>query len=241
MGFLDNSSITVDAILTKVGRERLSQGAFQVSRFALSDEEIDYTLYDVTHPNGTDAYGTVIENMNLLEASPNRIGFNSHLVNDSISGAKIKMATLNYNDVDSGDMIMLSPSTEGANAENYSFVVENVGIAAFQNTGGTPGFSSTVASAKTAKLIAQAFGAPAPTATTNVNITGLQSGLTAVVSITVNYTPTDGKDALNPNKDKILKTGGSTSGGSTSGGSSTGGSQQGALGGRTAGDIIKGR
>ena len=54
MGFLDNTSITVDAILTKTGRERLSQGTFQITKFSLSDEEIDYTLYDTTHPNGTD-------------------------------------------------------------------------------------------------------------------------------------------------------------------------------------------
>ena len=72
MGFLDNSSITVDAILTKIGRKRISDGSFRVSKFSLSDEEIDYTLYDVTHPNGTDAYGTAIENMNLLEAVSNR-------------------------------------------------------------------------------------------------------------------------------------------------------------------------
>ena len=70
MGFLDNSTITVDAILTKTGRQKLSQGTFSITRYALSDEEIDYTLYDVNHPNGTDSYGTVIENMNLLEAVP---------------------------------------------------------------------------------------------------------------------------------------------------------------------------
>ena len=73
MGFLDNSTTTVDAILTLKGRELLSQGrGLGIVKFALSDEEIDYTLYDVTHPNGTDSYGSVIENMNLLEASPNR-------------------------------------------------------------------------------------------------------------------------------------------------------------------------
>ena len=72
MGFLDNSSITVDAILTKIGRKRISDGSFRVSKFSLSDEEIDYTLYDVTHPNGTDAYGTAIENMNLLLLASSR-------------------------------------------------------------------------------------------------------------------------------------------------------------------------
>ena len=58
MGFLDNSTVTVDAILTKRGREILSQGGnFNITKFALSDEEVDYTLYDVTHPSGTDSYG----------------------------------------------------------------------------------------------------------------------------------------------------------------------------------------
>ena len=41
MGFLDNSTITVDAILTKRGREILSQGGnFNITKFALSDEEV---------------------------------------------------------------------------------------------------------------------------------------------------------------------------------------------------------
>ena len=87
MGFLDNSTVTVDAILTKRGRQILSQGGnFQITKFALSDEEIDYTLFDVTHPNGTDSYGSVIENMNLLEAVPNRQTFNSFLLKNSLAG-----------------------------------------------------------------------------------------------------------------------------------------------------------
>ena len=108
MGFLDNSSITVDAILTKIGRKRISDGSFRVSKFSLSDEEIDYTLYDVTHPNGTDSYGTVIENMNLLEAQANRTGFNSHLINQTIAGAKIKLASLNYPNLENGDNVEYS-------------------------------------------------------------------------------------------------------------------------------------
>ena len=200
MGFLDNSSITVDAILTKIGRKRISDGSFKVSKFSLSDEEIDYTLYDVTHPNGTDAYGTTIENMNLIEAVSNRTGFNSHLVNQSISGAKIKLASLNYPDLENGDNVLLKPSTEGAPAENYSFIVDNTGIAAFQNPSGagTGIYSATVASAAQATLIAQSFANPSPTATTNVRVTGLTSGLAAVITLTVKATPTSGNDALNP-------------------------------------------
>ena len=70
MGFLENTSITVDAILTKKGRELLARGQneFKITKFALADDEIDYNLYDTTHPNGSNFYGAVIENMPLLEA-----------------------------------------------------------------------------------------------------------------------------------------------------------------------------
>ena len=74
MGVLDNTTITVDAILTKKGRELLAkgQGQFNITKFSLGDDEIDYNLYDVTHPNGSNFYGEAIENMNLLEAIPNQ-------------------------------------------------------------------------------------------------------------------------------------------------------------------------
>ena len=72
MGFLNNTTVTVDAILTKKGRELLAQGtnAFQVTKFALADDEVDYRLWDTSHPNGSDYYGNVIESMPLLEAFP---------------------------------------------------------------------------------------------------------------------------------------------------------------------------
>ena len=70
MGFLNNTSITVDAILTKKGRELLARGQneFKITKFALADDEIDYNLWDTTHPNGSNYYGAVIENMPLLES-----------------------------------------------------------------------------------------------------------------------------------------------------------------------------
>ena len=54
MGFLNNTSVTVDAILTKKGRELLAKndGSFRITQFSLSDDEIDYTLYNPTHPSG---------------------------------------------------------------------------------------------------------------------------------------------------------------------------------------------
>jgi hypothetical protein len=71
MGYLDNSIVTVDAILTTKGRQLLSQGNFLITQFALADDEVDYTLYNPTHPSGSAFYGQAIENMPLLEAIPN--------------------------------------------------------------------------------------------------------------------------------------------------------------------------
>jgi hypothetical protein len=74
MGYLDKSTITVDAILTNRGRELLSQGTgtgnFQITKFAVADDEVDYGLYNTAHPLGSNYYGTIIENMPVLEATP---------------------------------------------------------------------------------------------------------------------------------------------------------------------------
>jgi len=85
MGYLNNSVVTVDAILTKKGRELLARGdgSFLITQFALADDEIDYTLYNPTHPSGSAYYGEAIENMPLLEAFP-----------DETQVMKYKLATL---------------------------------------------------------------------------------------------------------------------------------------------------
>jgi len=72
MGYLNNNIITVDAILTKKGRETLAKndGSFRITQFALGDDEIDYTLYNVNHPSGSAYYGQAIDGMPLLEAFP---------------------------------------------------------------------------------------------------------------------------------------------------------------------------
>jgi hypothetical protein len=85
MAYLDNSVITVDSILTKKGRELLARGdgSFRITQFALSDDEIDYTLYNPQHPSGSAFYGEAIENLPLLEAFP-----------DETQVLKYKLATL---------------------------------------------------------------------------------------------------------------------------------------------------
>lgn len=73
MGYLNKATITVDAILTNRGRELLAQGgraSFNITKFAIADDEVDYGLYNVAHPEGSEYYGSIIENMPILEATP---------------------------------------------------------------------------------------------------------------------------------------------------------------------------
>ena len=85
MGYLNNQVVTVDAILTKKGRELLAKndGSFRITQFALADDEIDYTLYNPNNEKGTAYYGEAIDNMPLLEAFP-----------DGNQMMKYKLATL---------------------------------------------------------------------------------------------------------------------------------------------------
>ena len=198
MGFLDNTSISVDAILTKVGRRRLSQGTFNITRFALSDEEIDYKLYDVTHPNGSDSYGAVIENMNLIEASAVRNSFMSYLVADSLTGAKINIGTTSWTNVDKSTKIPITPSTEGAPTEEYTFTIQNTNIVKFQ---AAPGLKSR--SGVSAIVIAQSFSSPTPNATTTVTVTGNDSGIVKTITISVNADPVSPNDAEGSESDDV--------------------------------------
>ena len=196
MGFLDNSSITVDAILTKRGREILSQGCdLNIVKFALSDEEVDYTLYDVTHPNGTDSYGAVIENMTLLEATPARTNFRSFLVNQSLAGAQVNVDSLNYSNVDTNSNISINPVTIGAPAEQYTFTIENTNVVKFSNSP-----NSVTLTADSSTLVAQSISTAA---TTTVTIIGTTSGIVNVITISVKADPASNTDPTGPKRDRI--------------------------------------
>ena len=74
MGFLDNSGdIILDAVLTDLGRKRLAEGNFQITKFALGDDEIDYGLYDKNHPSGSAYYDLEILQTPVLEAFTNNM------------------------------------------------------------------------------------------------------------------------------------------------------------------------
>jgi len=70
MGFLDNSGdIILDAVLTDVGRKKMANGTFAITKFALGDDEVDYSLYNKDHPSGSAYYDLEIMQTPVLEAT----------------------------------------------------------------------------------------------------------------------------------------------------------------------------
>lgn len=69
MAFLDNSGdIILDAVLTDLGRMRMSEGNFRITQFALGDDEVDYSLYNKNHPSGSAYYDLEILQTPVFEA-----------------------------------------------------------------------------------------------------------------------------------------------------------------------------
>ena len=128
--------------------------------------------------------------MNLLEAIPNRTNFRSFLVNQSLAGASVKLDTLNYNQVNKLTTIALSPTTIGSPAENYTFTIENTNIVKFADNP----FIKTI-NAKSVNLIAQSIN---PGATTTITVTGLNSGVTNIVTVSVKADAASSQDPLGP-------------------------------------------
>ncbi len=126
MGYLNNQVITVDAILTKKGRELLAKndGSFQITQFALADDEIDYTLYNPTHPSGSTFYGEAIENMPLLEAFPIETQIMKYKLATLPRGtAKLPVLDLGYSAVTlkQGASLAITPQTLNFLGNNQTF------------------------------------------------------------------------------------------------------------------------
>jgi len=69
MAFLDNSGdIILDAVLTETGRRKMALGDFRIIKFALGDDEIDYTLYNKNHPSGSAYFDLEILQTPVFEA-----------------------------------------------------------------------------------------------------------------------------------------------------------------------------
>jgi hypothetical protein len=116
MGFLNNTIVTVDAILTRKGRELLAKndGSFRITQFALADDEIDYTMYNPTHPSGSAYYGQAIDGMPLLEAFPDETQAMKYLLTTLPRGtSKLPIIDLGYTVItlNQGASLAITPQT----------------------------------------------------------------------------------------------------------------------------------
>ena len=180
MGVLDNTSVTVDAILTKKGREKLAkgEGQFRITKFALGDDEIDYNLYDITHPNGSNFYGQAIENMNLLEAVPDQNLSLRFKLGDIITGPGGSEATAT---------LLIAPTQTTLRSDRNSITFTPT----LNGYSGTPSFSFTLNGQKVGQFLRQTSFDPATGAL------GIQAynfpATTKEFSITINETSGTGK------------------------------------------------
>jgi len=116
MAILSNTTVTVDAILTKKGRELLARndGSFQITQFALADDEIDYTLYNPSQPSGSAFYGEAIEAMPMLEAFPDESQIMKYkLVTLPRGTSKLPVISLGYDTISlrQGASLTITPQT----------------------------------------------------------------------------------------------------------------------------------
>lgn len=116
MGYLNNNAVTIDAILTKKGRECMARndGSFKITQFALSDDEIDYTLYNPNHGQGSKFYGEAILSLPLLEAFSDESQIMKYkLVTLPRGTAKMPVINLGYNSIvlKQGAQLAITPQT----------------------------------------------------------------------------------------------------------------------------------
>tara|TARA_R110002153_G_scaffold103464_1_gene240650 strand:- start:1201 stop:1866 length:666 start_codon:yes stop_codon:yes gene_type:complete len=164
MGYLNNAIVTVDAILTTKGREALASnnGSFQITQFALADDEIDYTLYNPTHPSGSAYYGQAIVNQPLLEAFPLESQIMKYKLATLPRGtAKMPILNLGYAAIvlQQGAQLAITPQTLNYLGNDQTFE--------------TSGYSATISDVR---ILSSFEGLGIQTAaTTNANATATQT------------------------------------------------------------------
>lgn len=216
MGYLNNAVITVDAILTTKGRELLARndGSFQITQFALGDDEIDYTLYNPNHPSGSAYYGEALDNMPLLEAFPSELQIMKYKLTTLPRGtSKLPVLDLGYAAITlrQGAQLSITPQTlnylgneQTFETSGYSATIgdvrvlstftgqgiqTNAAISANANAKQTIGTSvaKTVTGTQinvTATTVNTLFGSNAQLRTT-LTVTGLDSGARITIPVTI--------------------------------------------------------
>lgn len=212
MGYLNKQTITVDAILTNRGRELLAQGgrnSFNITKFAVADDEIDYGLYNVAHPEGSEYYGAIIENMPVLEATPDEqqimryklVSLGSSTFGNTFiqpSGQVYIPRILNFTDIllnSNVTQLSRKPQTDPTYTESYTLILANANLVnIYRGSTATGNLINTSENINANGSITVRFDANTDiifsrilnkTGTTTATVFGNDTGATATITIQV--------------------------------------------------------
>jgi hypothetical protein len=220
MAILNPTFVTVDAILTTKGRQLLARndGSFQITQFSLADDEIDYTLYNPTHPSGSAYYGEAIENMPVIEAFPEDTQIMRYkLVTLPRGTSRLPVINVGYNSITlrQGASLTITPQTLnylGATStfETNGYIVTvsdsrllssftGTGITTTTPTTGLNTTSGTILSVSqvgtsftlTGTTINTLFGTSLSTLTTTLTVIGRDSGARITIPLNIQKVATN--------------------------------------------------
>jgi hypothetical protein len=205
MAYLDNTEITVDAILTKKGREKLATGeGLNITKFALGDDEVDYTLYAPDHPLGSAYYDSAIRAIPITEASPDETQVLRYRLVTLPKGTtkipKVEFGVPSIVVTQNSGQVSLRPTTGGASNEQagYTLVLANknagsiVGSGLAAGSGTIPVFlgDEITMTAAVERGLSFTF-IPNPNITTTIRTTltvyGNETGGSQSIPVTINY------------------------------------------------------
>jgi hypothetical protein len=220
MAILNPTTVTVDAILTDKGRELLARndGSFQITQFALADDEIDYTLYNPNQPSGSAFYGEAIEAMPIIQAFPNDTQIMRYkLVTLPRGTSRLPVVSIGYSSITlkQGASLTITPQTlnylgaaSSFETNGYIATVADVRlVSAFQGTGittttvGQPDLNTTTGAVLSTSAIGTSFtltgttvntlfGTSLTTLSTTITVIGRDSGARITIPLNISKVST---------------------------------------------------
>jgi len=205
MAYLNNEEITIDAILTKKGREKLASGeGLNITQFALGDDEIDYSLYEPAHPKGSAYYDAAIKAIPITEASPDETQVLRYKLVTLPKGTtkipKVEFGVPSISVNQGSGQVSLTPTTSpsGNKTSGYTLVLANknagsiVGLGASAGSGTVPVFLGDEITTTAAVEKGTTFTfIPNPSITqtikTTITVYGNETGGSQTIPVTITY------------------------------------------------------
>jgi|TARA_S200002703_G_scaffold3043_1_gene4516 hypothetical protein len=207
MAYLDNNTITINAVLTKKGREVLAKtGGLNITAFALADDEIDYSQYNPTHPKGSSYYDVALRNTPVMEPITDEsqtMKYKLVTLNEGVSSVptiSVAQSTINVDRDYSGE-ILISPSTNPTYnvTLGYTAILSNKTVGtlvvtetnSLDSTSATiPTFAGDLGTQTSQAVVGNKFrfipnATLSKTTTTNITIVGNESGGNTSILVTV--------------------------------------------------------